>query len=310
MAARLRVLGAAAGGGLPQWNCGCEGCRAARGPSPTLPPQSQSSIAVTADGARWLLVNASPDVRTQLAAFPPLGPPEGASRGSGVAAVALTNADVDHCAGLLVLREGGAPPIYGTDAVRGSLTDGLSILPALSAYGPVRWRPLVPGRATEIADADDAPIGVSATPFALAGKAPLYVRERVAEPPAGAHNVGLLLRAGDGPAVAYAPGVLDLADEVLREHLRAADVILIDGTFATDDELTARGMSARTARQMGHAPLLGAGGLLELLASLAPRRRVLVHLNNTNPVWGDREVRGRVEAEGVEVGFDGLEIEL
>jgi len=261
---------------------------------------------VTADGARWLLVNASPDVRTQLAAYPALGPPDGALRGCGVAAVALTNADVDHCAGLLVLREGGAPPIYGTDAMRRSLTEGLSILPALSAYGAVDWRDL--RGAVEIADASGDPIGVHVTAHPLAGQAPLYVRDRTDAPPAGVHQVGLAIRAGD-TTVAYAPGVAAL-DDALRAWIADADVILIDGTFSADDELTAQGMSERTAADMGHVPLLGDGGTLASLERLDRPRRVLVHINNTNPIWDDPALRAKVAHAGVEVGRDGLEIAL
>lgn len=268
--------------------------------------QSQSSIAVTADGSRWLLVNASPDVRTQLATMPELGPPEGALRGSGVAAIALTNADIDHCAGLLVLREGGAPPIYGTEAMRRSLTDGLSILPALSAYGPVDWRDL--SDPVEIADAAGDPIGVHVTARPLAGQAPLYVRGRTDAPPEGDHCVGLTLRVGR-TTIAYAPGVRVL-DDGLRAWLAEADVVLIDGTFSVDDELTAQGMSPRSASDMGHVPLLGDGGTLAFLKRLDRPRRVLVHINNTNPIWDDAALRERVAHTGIEVGYDGLEISL
>lgn len=245
-------------------------------------------------------------MRTQLAARSELGPPPGALRGSGVAAIALTNADIDHCAGLLVLREGGAPPIYGTEAMRRSLTEGLSILPALSAYGPVDWRDL--SGAVEITDADGDPIGVQVTARPLPGQAPLYVRGRTDAPPEGDHCLGLAIRVGDA-TVAYAPGVRAL-DDPLRAWLADADVVLIDGTFSVDDELTAQGMSERTATDMGHVPLLGDAGTLAFLERLDRPRRVLVHINNTNPIWDDPALRERVAHADVEVGYDGLEIPL
>jgi pyrroloquinoline quinone biosynthesis protein B len=310
---RIHVLGSGAGGGVPQWNCGCAQCREARDATGAVHPRTQSSLCVSRDGRRWALLNASPDVRTQLASFPALAPPPGTLRGSGVAAVLLTNADIDHTAGLLVLREGGAPPVYSTEPVRRALTEGLSILPVLEAYGPVDWREIRLGEPFPVRDRGGASLGLAVTAFAVASKPPPYMLSRLPESPRDdltGDTIGLTITAEDGGTAVYVPGVRDL-DDALRERLARADLVLIDGTFFTDDEMVALGVSTRTARQMGHAPLLGDDGLLAFLATLSRPRKVLVHINNTNPILvEDGDARRRVAQAGVEVAYDGMEIAL
>lgn len=304
------VLGSSAGGGLPQWNCNCPNCAAARRGDPMVPARSQSSVAVSADGERWLLCNASPDVRTQLTQTPALHPR--ALRHSPVAAVALTNADIDHAAGLLILREGGAPPVYCTARVERALTQGLGVLPALSAYGEVTVRPVVPGadEAVVVRDRGGEDIGVRLRAFTVASKPPPYMLAHLSAAEASdlhaGDTVGFELSDETGvPTVVYVPGVREL-DEPLRARLSHAGLVLIDGTFFTDDELVATGASKKTARTMGHAPLTGEGGLLAFLETVVGPRKALLHLNNSNPVLrSDSPARWQVEEKGVVVANDG-----
>lgn len=310
---RIHVLGSGAGGGVPQWNCGCQNCREARAGGGDVHPRTQSSLCVSVDGHHWVLLNASPDVRLQLMDFPPVHPPEGVLRGSGVSAIVLTNADIDHTAGLLTLREGGAPPIYSTRRVHRALTEGLSILPVLSAYGPVQWRELPLEQPVIIRDRAGASTGVSITAFPVLSKPAPYMIPLLADEPhddRSGDTVGLLITAQGHGTAAYVPGVRDL-DEPLARHLSHADVILIDGTFYTDDEMLALGISSKTARMMGHAPLSGPDGIVAFLSRFPRARKILVHINNTNPVLVEgSEARQEIERAGVEVSHDGLEIVL
>lgn len=311
---RLRILGTAAGGGLPQWNCGCVNCRAARAGMVSM--RSQSSLAVSADGVRWALLNVSPDVRTQLAEFAPLGPAPGELRGSGVRAVVLTNADIDHAAGLLVLREGGAPAIYCTRRVEQALTVGLSVLPVLRAYGDVTVRTLEPPAPTALVDKQGEPLGLTITPFAVATKPPPYMlthlSEREAAETHSGDTIGLVIEApGSDGRVVYVPGVRDLDELALIKACEDAALVLIDGTTFRDDELVTLGVSTKTARAMGHSSLGGPSGTLAFLSQYSNARRVLVHVNNTNPLWQpDATEHDALRAAGVELGDDGMEFVL
>jgi pyrroloquinoline quinone biosynthesis protein B len=304
---RAIVLGSAAGGGLPQWNCGCPRCAAARTLAADVRPRAQSSICVSADGERWVLFNASPDVRTQLAATPALWPR--ALRHSPVRAVVLTNADIDHAAGLLVLREGGAPAIYCTARVEEALTEGLRILPALAAYGRVCVQRVVCGEAQAVCDRDGEPTGVTVRAFAVTSKPPPYMTSR-APVEGDVDTVGYVITAGDGGSLVYVPGVRVL-DAALRAELTAARCVCIDGTFLTDDELVAMGASAKTSQQMGHAPLRGDGGLVDFLDTVKGPRKVLVHINNSNPVLHETsEARAWLASHDVEVAHDGMQLDV
>jgi pyrroloquinoline quinone biosynthesis protein B len=304
---RAIVLGSAAGGGLPQWNCGCPRCAAARTLAADVRPRAQSSICVSADGERWVLFNASPDVRTQLAATPALWP--ASLRHSPVRAVVLTNADIDHAAGLLVLREGGAPAIYCTARVEEALTEGLRVLPALAAYGPVCVRRVVCGEEHAVCDREGEPTGVTVRAFAVTSKPPPYMTGRA--PVEGAvDTVGYVISAAGGGSIVYVPGVRVL-DEALRRELAGSRCVLIDGTFLTDDELVAMGASAKTAQQMGHAPLRGDGGLVAFLDGVSGPRKVLVHINNSNPILHDEgDGRAWLAAHDVEVAHDGMAVDV
>jgi pyrroloquinoline quinone biosynthesis protein B len=286
---------------LPQWNCGCDNCSAAR--AGTIPARTQSSIAVSADGERWVLVNVSPDVRQQVQWLAP-----SSGRGSKIAAVVLTSADVDHAAGLFVLREGGAPPVYATPPVLRALDVGLGVVLVLSAFGGVDARPLVPGQGASFADRRGEPLGIEAKVVPLSGRPPPYMRLR--GEPADAKQgdtIALVLRAtGGSGAVLYAPGIAAVGDALEAEAARAA-VLLVDGTCFSNDETSQ--LAGRTSSDMGHLTVDGPGGSLEWLADHAHARRIYVHINNTNPILSPgSEARRRVEAAGIEVGEDGTEL--
>lgn len=298
---RVRLLGTSAGGGLPQWNCGCDHCNAAR--AGKIPARTQSSLAVSADGERWVLVNASPDVRQQVQWLAPAS-----GRGSRIAAVVLTSADVDHAAGLFTLREGGAPPVYATPPVLRAIDVGLGVVLVLSAFGGVDARPLVPGTDVVLADRRGEPLGIEVRVVPLSGRPPPYMRLRgeQADPKRG-DTIALALRAtGSTASVLYAPGVAAFGAELEAEASRAS-VLLVDGTCFSNDETQA--LAGRTSADMGHVAIDGRGGSLEWLAKHGHARRIYVHINNTNPVLAPlSEARRRVEAAGVEVGEDGVEI--
>lgn len=254
---------------------------------------------------RWVLFNASPDVRTQLAANAALWP--GGLRETPVRAVALTNADIDHAAGLLVLREGGAPAIYCTARVEEALTEGLRVLPTLAAYGAVHVRRVEPGVEMAVCDRDGAPTGITVRAFAVASKPPPYMMGRASAHPDAPDTVGYAISAG-GASLAYVPGVRVL-DDALRDELARAHTVLIDGTFLTDDELIVMGASTKTAAVMGHAPLRGDEGLVRFLDGIDGPRKVLVHINNSNPcLVEDGEARAWLVAHAIEVAYDGMSL--
>lgn len=293
---RVRILGAAAGGGFPQWNCNCPVCHAAR--AGRAQPQTQSSIAVRSGDEPWVLINASPDLRQQLEKLP--GERPDTLRSTPLAAVVLTDAEIDHTAGLLLLRESSVPlTVYCTDDVRVALTDHYPVLTMLEHYCGVRWQPLVPGAVTPI---DGTSLEVE--PFVTGGDAPLYAGG--ADGPAA---IGLTIREPGGPSVCYAPALPEL-DEEMGRRLGAGDCLLVDGTFWAQDELVSLGLTTRDSRAMGHAPLTGPGGTLEGLAAL-DTRTILVHINNSNPILLDGSPeRSLAQARGVEIAHDGLEVEL
>jgi pyrroloquinoline quinone biosynthesis protein B len=289
---RVRILGSAAGGGFPQWNCRCPTCEAAR--SGAAIPRTQSSIAIRGERGPWFLGNASPDLRQQLEALP-----DEADRGvraAPVAAVLLTDAEIDHTAGLLLLRESSQPlRVHGSAAVRRALTDGYPLLRMLADYCGVEWRTLEAGTAVAL---DGSSLRVER--FGAGGDAPRYFAEAEVE------ASGLTFRERDR-VLTYLPGMARLDDDVLG-RLAASDVALVDGTSWRDDELAQLGISERTARQMGHVPLRDS---LDTLARLERPRVVLVHINNTNPILLERSPeRDAVTAAGLEIAADGLEIEV
>jgi pyrroloquinoline quinone biosynthesis protein B len=297
---RVRILGSAAGGGFPQWNCRCPTCEAARAGAHAT-PRTQSSIAVRGGEGPWFLVNASPDARQQLEGLHD-EVAEGV-RAPPIAGVLLTDAEIDHTAGLLLLRESTAPVrVYGAHGVGRALTDGYPVLSILERYSGAEWRTLTPGRATAL---DGSSLTVEA--FDVGGDPPRYLHGPGVELGAS----GLVFRDGSGAGVVtYAPGLARLDDDVM-DRFAASDLVLVDGTFWRDDDLARLGISERSARDMGHLPLSGPGGTLEALARLQRPRTVLVHINNTNPILlDDSPERDAVVRAGVEIAYDGLEVEL
>jgi len=332
---RVRVLGAAAGGGLPQWNCACACCAAARSGSRGVSPQTQSSIAVSADGEHWVLLNASPDLRQQLEAAPALHPRR-APRHTPIGAVVLTNADVDHVAGLLTLRERQPFALYATPKVQ-------QILAANPIFGVlaadcVERRELkldetvhvlgAHGRRADGSGADGS--GAAASPaagshangsgalalrlFAVPGKVPLYLEEQGRTPDTEAiaeDTVAAEIWHPESDArLFYVPGCAALP-EWLCARLRGAALVLFDGTVYRDDEMSSQHLGPKTGARMGHLAMSGPGGTLARFADLGVARKVFIHLNNSNPVWlRDSRERAAIEAAGWEVAHDGMELEL
>jgi len=294
------VLGSAAGGGFPQWNCRCDVCRLAWAGDPRVRARTQASLAVSVDGERWVLINASPDLRAQILATPRLQP-RGGVRGSPIAAVVLTGAEIDQTAGLLNLRERSPFSLYATAATLAAVAGN----PMFGALAPemVTRHAIVPG-------ARFAPLsGLDAELFLVPGKLPLYLEgdepDTVAETAA---NVGVELSNGNARLL-YVPGAAAVTP-ALKRRLSGADVLLFDGTLMTDDEMIRTGTGAKTGRRMGHMPVDGPDGSLAALDGVAARK-IFVHINNTNPLLIDGSPeRARVEAAGWQVAWDGLEIVL
>ncbi|MGD9526993.1 pyrroloquinoline quinone biosynthesis protein PqqB [Pseudonocardia sp.] len=293
----LRVLGSAAGGGSPQWNCACPVCAAVR--ARAVPARSQSSVAVSSDRRRWFLINASPDVRTQIEAFPGLHPHD--DRTTPLEAVLLTDSELDHTLGLLLLREADALRVYATPAVHKTLADGSALLSTLERYCPVEWRPVVPGADFALGD------GLSCRAFDV----PTTKRARFGAGIEHGRVVGYRLTDGrSGGTLVYLPGVQALTP-ALRAEIEGCACLLIDGTCWRDDELVRLGLAAKTSRAMGHLPIDGPGGSLALLRSMAVGRAIYVHMNNTNPILlEDAPERRIVEDSGMEVAMDGLEVQV
>jgi len=297
---RVRVLGSAAGGGYPQWNCHCEMCEAARA-GVRGRPRTQSSLAIRGDRGPWFLVNASPDLRQQLETLNPRR--VDGVRAPPIAGVLLTDAEIDHTAGLLLLRESATPVrVFGDAGVERALRDGYPVLAMLERYCGADWQTLEPGRTQPF---DGSSLVVE--PFAAGGDAPRYLGGSDVELEAS----GFVFRdRATGGIVTYVPGLARLDDGVVT-RFAASDLVLVDGTFWRDDELAHLGISDRSARDMGHVPLSGPGGTLEVLAGLERPRKALVHINNTNPILlEDSPEREEVVRAGVEVAYDGLEAEL
>jgi pyrroloquinoline quinone biosynthesis protein B len=299
---QLRVLGSAAGGGFPQWNCGCANCSGVRAGTLRARPRTQESVAVSADGRRWVLLNASPEIRAQLESFPALWPR--APRHSPVAAVVLTNGDLDHTLGLLSLRESYPISVYATGAVRDGFREGNALYRTLERFpDQASWHALELGREAPLADT-----GLFATAFPIPGKLPIHLES--ARAPSPEDNVGLRIRDPRGGGVlAYLPAVAGESSGV-HDALVGASAVFFDGTFWSSDELIAAKLGTRRAEDMAHWPVGGASGSLAFLAKL-PGRRILIHLNNTNPLLREGGAEcDAARAAGVEIAHDGLELAL
>jgi pyrroloquinoline quinone biosynthesis protein B len=305
----VRVLGAAAGGGFPQWNANSEACRRTRAGDPAAPRATQASIAVSSDERRWVVVNASPDVRQQIEENPPLHPC-GAARSSPIAAVVLTNADVDAVAGLLSLREGTPFSLYAEPRVL-SILDDNPIFGVLD-HAVVPRRRLERGEWQPIRDAEGVETGVALRPFPVPGKIPLYLEADGDEAVLFDHQGSTTgLEIGGGASRFFYVANCATIPDSLAEELAGAALLFFDGTFFTDDEMIVQRAGTKTGRRMGHMGLDGPGGSMARLAGLGIRRMVFIHINNTNPILlKDSAERRAVEAHGFEVAHDGMEIRL
>ena len=302
---QIRILGSAAGGGFPQWNCNCAGCQAVRRGSRGVHQRTQSSLAVRGSSGHWFLVNASPDVRQQLERLRESAPTS--IRSNPIVGVLLSDGEIDHTAGLTILRESSEPlQIYGTNTVKRALTEGFSLLRVLKDYCGVEWSVVEPGSMLNLG-------GIEVEAFSLPGTPPKYMRDHSSLEGnlEGDWAVGFTFRdRASGRVATYAPALAELTPSII-ERFESSDCILVDGTFWQDDELVELGMSNRTALSMGHLPLSGEDGSLKRLSQLSPSRKIFTHINNTNPILIERSPeRQIVEAAGMEVGYDGLTIEL
>ena len=307
---RVVVLGAAAGGGVPQWNCGCEVCSAARTDQPRL-RSTQASIAISTDGDHWFLVNASPDLRQQLIATPQLHPKTGKLRHSPISGVILTNGEIDAVAGLLSMREGSPFAIYAHTKV-------LSILKANSIFNVlnqknVRRLPIEVNQAFEPALPDGSPSGIEILPFAVAGKRAWYLEGKAH--PGGNDDVGDTLglrirERASGKYFYFLAACAEVTDD-LRARLQGAPLVFFDGTVWRDDELIRAGLGSKTGQGMGHIAMSGEHGAIESLARLDIGRKIFLHINNSNPaLLAASPERKIVERAGWQIPADGTEITL
>ena len=303
---RIRILGSAAGGGLPQWNCNCPNCQRVRAGKNRAHRRTQSSVAISADGNSWFLLNVSADVRHQIIDFPQLGPPKTCSRGTSIAGCVLTDAELDHTSGLLQLREGGVIAIHSTAVVQRWLSEHFPIAPLLTHFADRPWSKIELHEPFRLSSPNNPDEGLEVCAFETGRDAPRYVSP---EPVTAAGAViGLSIRDHrTGGKLVYAPGVLEV-DQSLRDAVDGADCLLMDGSFWSNDEPSQHGITDRTAGQMGHLCVGGPQGSLAWLAELPIQNRVYVHINNTNPMlntdsWEYAEVRN----QGIAVGADGDE---
>lgn len=306
----IKVLGSAAGGGFPQWNCNCRNCAAVRSRAPGFRPRTQSSLAVSADGDSWVLLNASPDLREQIAATRELH--ARVSRGlrdSPIKAVVVTNGDVDHITGLIHLREAQPFAIYGSDRVLATLAANSVFNVVSPANAPRVTLPL--GATTDIHGAD-IDTGLSVEAFAVPGKIALYLETEGANfGSRDGDTIGLRVRdRRTGAEFFYIPGCAEV-DAELATRIRGAGLIFFDGTLFTDDEMLSQGLSQKTGQRMGHISMSGPDGSMAVIEPLRIARRIYVHINNSNPALDETSAaRREVEGAGWEIAYDGMEVRL
>jgi pyrroloquinoline quinone biosynthesis protein B len=297
----IRVLGSAAGGGFPQWNCGCPNCRGVRAGTLRASARTQECVAVSTDGADWLLLNCSPEIRAQIESFPGLHPR--GPRHSPIAALLLTNGDLDHCLGLLSLRESHPLVVYATEPVRRGFVEDNVLYRTLERFpGQVTWRALKTGREEELG-------GLAIEPLAVPGKPPVHLERRAPADPE--QNIGVRIRErASGRVLTYLSAAAGVTAE-MRRAMEGADVVFFDGTFWSSDELPGQGLGTKRAEDMAHLPVGGPEGSLAALAGVRATRRVYIHINNTNPILReDSAERAAVAAAGWDVAWDGMEVRL
>jgi pyrroloquinoline quinone biosynthesis protein B len=308
----ILVLGSAAGGGVPQWNCNCDICEAARAGN-GVTPRTQSSLAISANGADWFLLNASPDLREQIAANRALQPRKGnGKRHSPIAGAVLTNGDVDHVAGLLNLRESYPLAVYATPRVHAVLKAN-AIFNVLNPAMVERRELTLDGHAT-LATKDGAAFGLTVEPFSVPGKVALWLEDAKAGANFGttAEDTVALKVTDDatGATFFYVPACAEMTPD-LRRRLQGAALVFFDGTLWRDDEMVRAGLGQKTGQRMGHMSMSGPAGSIAAFDGLGVKRRIYIHINNTNPALRDSsDERKAAEAAGWEISYDGMELTL
>ena len=302
------ILGAGAGGGFPQWNCHCPNCKGLRTGSINTRPRTQSSIAVSANKKQWVLINASPDLREQINRHSQLWPETSVTRGTRISSIVLTDSQIDHTTGLLTLREGLPLPVYCTDVVKEDLTTSFPLFTVLKHWhGGLHQHTIstefnksfVPSGAEEL----------TFQPVVLESNAPPYSKYR--DNIVAGNNIGLKITDDhSGKSVFYAPGCMQ-ANSVVKNVMAEADCVLFDGTLWVNEEMIDHGFSQKLGTDMGHMPVNGPNGAIALLKKFEVKRKILIHINNTNPVLNeDSQANRELRQQGIELAFDGMEIEV
>ncbi|MDT8371300.1 MAG: pyrroloquinoline quinone biosynthesis protein PqqB [Gammaproteobacteria bacterium] len=302
----IHVMGSGAGGGFPQWNCNCVNCRGVREGTIKASRRTQSSIAISANGTDWILFNASPDIKKQIDDFPALQPGR-AVRDTGISAIVITDAQIDHTTGLLTLREHIAPwEIYTTEAVRQDLTTAYPLFNILGHFRGINHHEIATDQSSFTIPSAQ---GLIFTAVPLKSEAPPYSPHRHNTVPGD--NIGMKIEdTRTGKNLFYAPGLGEAEPHVL-EYMRNADCVLVDGTVWTDDEMSHEGISDKRALEMGHLDQSSEGGIMDILKSMERPRKLLIHINNTNPILNEESPqRKTLEAAGIEASYDGMEFEI
>jgi pyrroloquinoline quinone biosynthesis protein B len=302
----VHVLGSGAGGGFPQWNCNCTNCKGVREGTIKASPRTQSSIAISANGTDWILFNASPDIKKQLDDFPALQPARQV-RDTAISAIVITDAQIDHVTGMLTLREHNKPwDVYTTKAVYEDLTTGFPVFNILGHFRGINHHEIATDESSFTFPTAEGLV-FSAVP--LKSEAPPYSPHRHNTVPGD--NIGMRIEdTRTGKNLFYAPG-LGVAEPHVMEYMANADMVLVDGTVWTDDEMSHEGISNKRAQEMGHLDQSSKGGIMEILSGMDKPRKFLIHINNTNPILNEESPqRKTLEAAGIEVSYDGMDIEL
>ena len=302
----IHLLGTGAGGGFPQWNCNCNNCNRLRSGEIKSSPRTQSSVTVSADGINWVLFNASPDIRAQLESFPPLQPAR-AVRDTGICAIVLSDAQIDHTTGLVILREHNKPwDVYCTASVREDLTTGYPLFNVLSHFRGVNWHEIKTDQSTFIIP---QAAGLRFTAVPLKSEAPPFSPHRHNTVPGD--NVGVRIEdLNTGKNLFYAPGLGVVEDHVVN-YMENADCVLVDGTVWTNNEMSNEGISNKLASEMGHLDQSSENGIMNMLKPLKKPRKILIHINNTNPILDEESPeRAILDQAGIEVSYDGMDIQL
>ncbi|MGP4771507.1 pyrroloquinoline quinone biosynthesis protein PqqB [Acinetobacter oleivorans] len=301
----IYVLGSAAGGGFPQWNCNCPNCHGVRTGSIQAKARTQSSIAVSENGTDWVLLNASPDIRQQLFEFKAAQPAR-KLRDTGITSVILMDSQLDHTTGLLTLREGCPMNVWCTEMVHQDLTSGFPVFNMLKHWnGGLQYNEINPKQAFKI----DGFENLEFLPLIIKSAAPPYSPHR--NDPHDGDNIALIIKDHKTQKqLFYAPGLGKIDDQIMQ-IMQSSDCVMIDGTLWTDDEMQQTGVGTKTGREMGHLYISGEGGSLCYLNQLSTPKKVLIHINNTNPILNENSSQfAELKANGVEVAYDGMQIEL